>query len=162
MLWANAHLLLWLSFIPFVTVWMADHPRESTPVAVYGVVLLGSGMAYFVLVRVLLRIHDADSTLATAIGADRKGVLSMVAYIAAIPLSMVEPMAGIALYIVVAIVWLIPDRRITRALGGWSQFECSECQIRRADLAVVVGQFPGLGCHGIDTWVIANFLQRPI
>ncbi|MGE0877434.1 MAG: TMEM175 family protein [Acidimicrobiia bacterium] len=119
-LWANMHLLLWLSFTPFVTAWMGEHPRQATPVSVYGVVLFGSGVAYFILVRALLHIHDVGSTLAQAIGTDRKGVLSMLAYLAAIPLSIVEPMAGIALYIVVAVVWLVPDRRITRALGGAS------------------------------------------
>jgi uncharacterized membrane protein len=113
-LWANAHLLFWLSLTPAATAWLGPHVHDHAPVLVYGVVLFGSAVAYFVLTRTLLSIHTPDSPLARAIGADWKGKLSAVAYLIAITAALVQPWISIAIYVGVAIVWLIPDRRIER------------------------------------------------
>lgn len=115
-LWANLHLLFWLSLIPFVTGWMGENRFAAWPVALYGVVLLLAAVAYFILVRVLLALHGRDSKLATAVGSDTKGKLSIGFYITAIPLAFVNPWLAFALYVVVATIWLIPDRRIERTL----------------------------------------------
>jgi len=113
-LWANLHLLFWLSLIPFTTAWMGENHFESWPVAVYGIVLLLAATAYFLLTRALLNLHGKESALATSIGRDWKGKISIAVYAAAIPLAFVQPwIAGVG-YIVVAIGWLIPDRRIER------------------------------------------------
>jgi uncharacterized membrane protein len=111
-LWANMHLLFWLSLIPFVTGWMGENHFHDLPAALYGVVLLMCAVAYSILVRVLLRHHDADSVLARAIGRDRKGTVSLVAYATAIPLAFVHEWAALALYASVAALWFVPDRRI--------------------------------------------------
>jgi TMEM175 potassium channel family protein len=111
-LWSNLHLLFWLSLIPFTTAWMGDNPRNSWPVAVYGIVLLLAGIAYYILTQALIRIHGDDSTLATSIGTDRKGKISIAIYTAGILLAFVQPWIANALYVTVAIMWLIPDRRI--------------------------------------------------
>jgi uncharacterized membrane protein len=116
-LWANLHLLFWLSLIPFVTAWMGDNHFAKLPVSLYGVVLLLSGVAYTVLVRALVAHHSRDSALATAIGSDSKGKASLALYAAAIPLAFVSAWLSCALYVTVAITWLIPDRRIERALA---------------------------------------------
>jgi len=116
-LWANLHLLFWLSLTPFVTAWMGENHFASLPVALYGVVLLLAAIAYFILTRVLLLIHDADSKLAIALGADFKGKISMVIYLLAIPLAFVRPWIACSLYILVAVTWLVPDRRIERTIG---------------------------------------------
>jgi len=116
-LWANLHLLFWLSLTPFVTAWMGQNHFASLPVALYGVVLLLAAIAYFILTRVLLLIHDADSKLAIALGADFKGKISMVIYLLAIPLAFVRPWIACGLYILVAVTWLVPDRRIERTIG---------------------------------------------
>jgi len=116
-LWANLHLLFWLSLTPFVTAWMGENHFASLPVALYGVVLLLAAIAYFILTRVLLLIHDADSKLAIALGADFKGKISMVIYLLAIPLAFVRPWIACGLYILVAVTWLVPDRRIERTIG---------------------------------------------
>ena len=116
-LWANLHLLFWLSLIPFVTGWMGENHFAAWPVALYGVVLLSAAVAYFVLTRVLISYHGKDSALAKALGNDFKGKMSVVFYAAAVPLSFVSPWLACGLYVLVAIMWLIPDRRIEQALA---------------------------------------------
>jgi uncharacterized membrane protein len=111
-LWANLHLLFWLSLIPFATAWIGNNHLDPWPVAIYGVVLLMAGVAYFILVQALIRLHGRDSTLAILIGSDRKGKASVVIYAIAIPLAFVRPWIAAALYVAVAILWLVPDRRI--------------------------------------------------
>jgi len=115
-LWANLHLLFWLSLTPFVTAWMADNHWAPVPVAAYGLVLLSAAIAYFVLTRVLLAAHDKDSKLAKALGRDVKGRGSILLYAAAIPAAFVHPLISCSLYVLVAIMWLIPDRRFERVL----------------------------------------------
>jgi len=115
-MWANLHLLFWLSLVPAVTSWMGSTHFAALPVALYGVVLLGSAIAFTVLVQVLLRHHDADSPLAKAIGSDTKGKVSLACYIAAVPLAFVHPLISCAVYVAVAVIWLVPDRRIERVL----------------------------------------------
>ena len=115
-LWANLHLLFWLSLTPFVTSWTGESHFASTPVALYGVVLLCSGIAYTILVLTLVALHGKDSTVAVASGRDFKGKVSIALYAAGIPLAFVYPFASCALYGSVAIMWLVPDRRIERAL----------------------------------------------
>ena len=115
-LWANAHLLFWLSLTPVAMAWLGPHLGTSAPVAVYGVVLLGSAVAYSILVRCLITAHEPGSRLAQAVGRDRKGKLSVVAYVVAIAVSPVGPWLSTALYVGVAAVWLVPDRRIERVL----------------------------------------------
>ena len=116
-LWANLHLLFWLSLTPFVTGWMGEHEFAAGPVALYGVVLLFSAIAYFVLTRALLSIHDKESILATALGRDFKGKISVVIYMVAIPLAFLNSLFAGALYVLVAIMWLVPDRRIEITLS---------------------------------------------
>jgi uncharacterized membrane protein len=116
-LWANLHLLFWLSLVPFVTGWMGENEFAALPVALYGIVLLCAAFAYFILVRVLLAHHERASALAAAIGGDQKGKISLLVYLVAIPSSFVQPWAAFGLYIVVAAVWLLPDRRIERTLA---------------------------------------------
>lgn len=113
-LWANLHLLFWLSLVPFTTAWMNENHFASWPVAVYGIVLMLAGVAYFILTRTLIRLHGEDSTLARSIGRDQKGRLSIAIYAAGIALAFVRPWIAGACYIIVAIVWLIPDSRIER------------------------------------------------
>ncbi|HKF52459.1 MAG TPA: TMEM175 family protein [Candidatus Acidoferrales bacterium] len=111
-LWANLHLLFWLSLVPFTTAWMGYNDFTSVPVALYGVVLLLAGVAYFILVRTLLAVHGPESTLAASIGSDRKGKISIAIYAPAIPLAFFRPWISALCYIAVAIIWLVPDRRI--------------------------------------------------
>jgi uncharacterized membrane protein len=115
-LWANMHLLFWLSLIPFVTDWMGINQFASLPVAFYGIVLLFAAIAYYILTRTLIALHGNDSTIATALGRDFKGKISVVIYAIAIPLAFVNRWISIALYVLVAIMWLIPDRRIEKNL----------------------------------------------
>jgi uncharacterized membrane protein len=115
-LWANLHLLFWLSLIPFVTHWIGATSFAALPVAAYGAVLLMAGCAYFILAHVLIAIHGNESTIAIALGRDVKGKLSVLIYMAAIPLSFVDPRIACALYVVVAVIWLVPDRRIESVL----------------------------------------------
>ena len=115
-LWANMHLLFWLSLVPFATAWMGENDFAHWPVALYGVVLLFAAMAYFILVRVLIALHGSDSTLATALGGDVKGKASIGLYLAAIGLSFVSTGLACAVYVLVAVMWLIPDRRIEKTL----------------------------------------------
>ena len=116
-LWANLHLLFWLSLVPFTTAWMGENHFESWPIAVYGIVLLLAALAYFVLARTLIKLHGPGSHLATSIGKDRKGKISIAIYAAAIPLSFAQPWIAGACYVSVAIMWLVPDRRIERRLA---------------------------------------------
>ena len=116
-LWANLHLLFWLSLTPFVTAWMGENHFAAWPVALYGVVLLFAGTAYFLLTKTLIAYHGKDSTLAASIGNDRKGALSIVVYAAAIPLSFVRPWIAFACYVMVAVMWLLPDLRIEKTIG---------------------------------------------
>ena len=113
-LWANLHLLFWLSLTPFVTNWMGENQFAAWPVALYGVVMLCAAIAYFILVRTLLSLHGLESVLATALGRDFKGKISMVIYLVAIPLAFLRSWLACALYVFVAIMWLVPDRRIER------------------------------------------------
>ncbi|MBI3823656.1 MAG: DUF1211 domain-containing protein [Planctomycetes bacterium] len=124
-LWANMHLLFWLSLVPFATHWMGESAFAEWPVAVYGIVLLMAAIAYFIMTRVLLAFHDKDSTLAIALGADFKGKLSVLIYIAAIPLAFVQPYASCGIYVAVALIWLVPDRRIETTLHDRSDAEGS-------------------------------------
>lgn len=116
-LWANLHLLFWLSLFPFATAWIGENHFAALPVAFYGVVLLLAAVAYFMLTRTLVLHHGEDSTLAKALGRDRKGKLSLMIYAAAVPLAFANPWLSCALYILVAVMWLVPDRRIEKALS---------------------------------------------
>lgn len=116
-LWANLHLLFWLSLTPFVTSWMGQSGFRAWPVAAYGVVLLMAAIAYYLLARALIRSHGADSPLAVAVGRDWKGKISVAIYAIAIPIALVAPLAACALYVIVAVLWLIPDRRIETTLA---------------------------------------------
>ncbi len=115
-LWANLHLLFWLSLTPFVTAWMGEHHFASWPVALYGIVFLFAAVAYFILTRVLIAVHGKDSIIATAVGSDVKGKISVIAYAVAIPVSFLHSLLACALYVLVAVVWLVPDRRIESTL----------------------------------------------
>ncbi|MCE9602831.1 MAG: TMEM175 family protein [Gemmatimonadetes bacterium] len=115
-LWANLHLLFWLSLFPFAAGYLGENHFAAAPTALYGIVLLMAGLAYTILVRSLLAHHEKDSALARAIGRDRKGMISLVLYAAGIGLSFVEPWAANGLYVTVAVIWLVPDPRIEREL----------------------------------------------
>ena len=115
-LWANLHLLFWLSLVPFVPACMGENHFSSWPTAVYGIVMLCAGIAYYILQTTIVRAQGPGSKLARAIGADRKGKLSPVLYAAAIPLAFVNETLSDAIYIAVALIWLVPDRRIERRL----------------------------------------------
>ena len=116
-LWANLHMLFWLSLTPFVTGWLGENKFAAVPAALYGVVLLCAAIAYFILARSLLSIHSPDSVLATALGADFKGKVSVVIYLVAIPLAFVRSWLACGLYILVAVMWLVPDRRIEKKIA---------------------------------------------
>ncbi|HEY7634908.1 MAG TPA: TMEM175 family protein [Gemmatimonadales bacterium] len=115
-LWANLLLLFCLSLMPFTTGWMGENHFAPLPTAVYGVVLLMAANSYLILQRVIIRADGPDSPLARAVGADRKGLVSRLAYFAAVPLAFVRPWIADALYVLVAMMWFIPDRRIERQL----------------------------------------------
>jgi uncharacterized membrane protein len=115
-LWANLHLLFWLSLVPFVTAWMGENHFAAAPVAVYGVVLLGSAIAYYVMTRVLLSSHAHDSLLAQALGSDFKGRISLLIYMVAIAAAFRLPWLSGLLYGTVSVIWLVPDRRMERVL----------------------------------------------
>jgi uncharacterized membrane protein len=114
-LWANLHLLFWLSLVPFATRWMGESHYAALPVAVYGVSLLGPSVAYYILVRCLIAVNGRDSLLARAVGSDFKGLISTAIYVLGIGLSFWQPLAAVACYVCVALIWLVPDRRIERA-----------------------------------------------
>ena len=111
-LWANLHLLFWLSLIPFVTGWMGHNHFAALPTAAYGVVMLLSSLAYRILQTAIISEHGLHSRLAAALGTDRKAMLSTGLYVAAIPIAFVTPWMSDIIYIIVALMWLIPDRRI--------------------------------------------------
>jgi uncharacterized membrane protein len=119
-LWALLHVLFWLSLMPFVTHWMAETHFAPWPVSLYGIVLLLVGCAYFILSRLLIARHGPDSSLATTLGRDVKARTSLALYVVAIALSFISSWIAWGLYVAVAIVWLIPDRRIERAIGPGS------------------------------------------
>jgi uncharacterized membrane protein len=121
-LWANMGLLFSLSLTPAATAWLGEpeHAGDTAPVAVYGLVLLLSAVAYFLLTRALLALHPPESRLAVAIGSDRKGRFSALAYVVGVGLAFVAPWASLAIYVAVAVVWLVPDPRITRVMEGLS------------------------------------------
>lgn len=115
-LWANLHLLFWLSLIPFVTGWMGENDFASVPVAIYGVVCFMAGVAFTILARSLVAHHGKESVLGAAIGADAKGWISLVSYGLGVAIAMSMPLASLALYGLVSVMWFIPDRRIARNL----------------------------------------------
>ncbi len=117
-LWANMYLLFWLSLIPFATAWMGENNFAEWPVALYGFVLLMCAIAYTILGRSLVALHGSDSTLAKALGRDRKGMISLVCYVIALPLCFVNTLFAALLFVGVAIMWLIPDSRIERTLSN--------------------------------------------
>ncbi|MBC7875597.1 MAG: DUF1211 domain-containing protein [Anaerolineales bacterium] len=117
-LWANLHLLFWLSLIPFVTGWMGENQYATMPLVFYGGILWMSGLAYYILVRALIGHHGPDSVIAKAIGKDEKGIRSLYIYSAAIALAFVAPWIASALYVIVAIMWLVPDKRIETKLAN--------------------------------------------
>ncbi|MDB4900360.1 MAG: hypothetical protein JWN53_2168 [Gemmatimonadetes bacterium] len=115
-LWANLHLLFWLSLFPFATAWMGENRFAPVPTAMYGVVMVMAAFAYWVLQNAILKVEGRDSVLAEAVGRDMKGKLSPVLYLVAIPAAFVSPWISGALYVAVALMWLVPDRRIERVL----------------------------------------------
>ena len=115
-LWANMHLLFWLSLVPFATGWMGENHFAPRPVALYGGVLLGASIAYYILSRALVALHGRESTLAAALGKDFKGRASVVVYLVAILASFVSAWISCGLYVLVAVAWLVPDRRIEKTL----------------------------------------------
>ncbi|MGH7973633.1 MAG: TMEM175 family protein, partial [Limisphaerales bacterium] len=117
-LWANLHLLFWLSLFPFATGWVGENHFASAPTAAYGVVLLMAAIAYWILQRMIIAHQGPGSLLAAAVGRDWKGKLSPALYFAAIPLAFVSPTISDSLYVLVALMWLLPDRRIERVLAG--------------------------------------------
>lgn len=119
-MWANLHLLFWLSLFPFVTGWMGENEFQSIPSALYGGVLLMAALAYYILQTLIIRLAGRDSKLARVIGSDRKGKLSLVFYAIAIGLSFFKPWIAACIYIGVALMWLIPDRRLAKALDSSS------------------------------------------
>ena len=115
-LWANLHLLFWLSLVPFVTAWMGENHFARLPVAVYGGVMLAASIAYYILTRALIALHGRTSKLSIAVGKDFKGQVSTAIYAVGIPLALLRWWLGFGLYVLVAIMWLVPDRRIERTL----------------------------------------------
>ena len=113
-LWANMHLLFWLSLVPFVTAWMGENHFEQQPVALYGVVMMMSGVAYYILTTTLIRHHGPESGLRAAVGNDFKGMISVVMYVIAITVSFANHWVSLAIYVAVTLMWLIPDPRIEK------------------------------------------------
>jgi uncharacterized membrane protein len=119
-LWANLHLMFWLSLVPFVTTWMGESQFTSLPTAIYGIVLLAAAAAYTILQMRIIALEGPNSTLAAAVGRDRKGKVSLALYTAAIALAFVHPLLADVLYVTVALIWLVPDRRIEARLAAAS------------------------------------------
>jgi len=113
-LWANLHLLFWLSLVPFVTAWMGENHFEQQPVALYGVVMMMAGVAYYILTTTLIRHHGPESGLRAAVGNDFKGMISVVMYVIAITVSFANHWVSLAIYVAVTLMWLIPDPRIEK------------------------------------------------
>jgi uncharacterized membrane protein len=116
-LWANVHLLFWLSLLPWATAWMGEHEFAALPVAAYGAILVMAAIAYFVLVRTLIAHEGRESLIAKAVGSDRKGLGSLAMYAIAVPTAFVAPWISVAIYIAVAAIWFVPDLRIERRLA---------------------------------------------
>ena len=116
MLWANLHLLFWLSLLPFATGWMGENHFSTLPILLYAVVLLMAGVAYYVLEQTIIRAQGPDSSLKQAVGRDRKGKLSLVLCLAAVAASIRTPWIAEAIFVIIALVWLVPDRRIENVL----------------------------------------------
>lgn len=116
-LWANVHLLFWLSLIPFVTSWMGENGFAGLPVAMYGVVLLCAGIAYYILSQSLIVHHGKESALSKALGSDIKGKISLIMYLVAVALCFYNSLIAFGIYITVAVMWLIPDKRIENILS---------------------------------------------
>jgi uncharacterized membrane protein len=117
-LWSNIHLLFWLSLVPFATAWMGENHFSKWPVILYGFILMMAGVAYYILAHCLTSIHGKESTLARAIGKDKKGIISVVLYIAGIiASSFINPWIGFSIYVIVAAIWFIPDRRIEKKIN---------------------------------------------
>jgi uncharacterized membrane protein len=116
-LWANSHLLFWLSLVPFVTAWMGENHFDIWPVACYGFVLLMNAVAYTILLKTLVNYHGKESTLAKAVGSDGKGKISLVLYCTGIATAFINEWISLALYILVAIIWIVPDKRIETKLA---------------------------------------------
>jgi uncharacterized membrane protein len=117
-LWANLHLLFWLSLVPFATAWMGENHFTSLPTAIYGVVLLAAAIAYTILQKAIIACDGGESVLAIAVGNDLKGKISLVLYLSAIPLAFVHPLVADAIYVIVVLMWLVPDKRIESRLAG--------------------------------------------
>jgi uncharacterized membrane protein len=117
-LWANMHLLFWLSLTPLATAWLGEAGVKPGPAAGYAIVLLGCAIAYSLLTLALLALHDSESELHRAIGRDRKGKVSLAAYVLGLGLAFVEPWLSIGLFVAVAVLWFVPDRRVTRTLAS--------------------------------------------
>lgn len=117
-MWANLHLLFWLSLLPIVTGWVGKFPRHALPAGAYGAVALGSAVAFWILVRMIIRANGRESTVARAIGSDSKGNLSLVLYAAGVGLAAVTPVASYVLYGTVALMWFVPDRRFALPQDG--------------------------------------------
>ncbi|MGH9887866.1 MAG: TMEM175 family protein [bacterium] len=115
-LWANSHLLFWLSLVPFATAWMGENHFDAIPTAFYGMILLAAALSYYILVRTIIAQEDSDSRVARAVGKDWKGKISPVIYAVAIPLAFVNQYVADSLYLAVALLWLVPDRRIERTM----------------------------------------------
>src|SRR5437667_62001 len=134
-LWANLHLLFWLSLMPFVTGWMGENHFAPLPTALYGVVLLFAGVAYYILEQTIIRSQGASSRLREAVGGDRKGLISVVLYAIAIPLAFVNQLLSDGLYVLVALMWLVPDRRIEQRFEAASEEEQEFLEKERAPVA---------------------------
>ena len=117
-LWANLHLLFWLSLVPFVTAWMGENHFAAVPTSLYGVVMLAAAIAYLILQRTIIRSQGDQSVLAEAVGNDKKGKISAFSYLVAIPSAFVHPAISGGLYAAVALIWLLPDQRIERVVAA--------------------------------------------
>jgi len=115
-LWANTHLLFWLSLVPFSSGWMGENHFTKWPVILYGITLCMSGIAYYILAQALIKLHGKNSTIGIAIGKDKKGIISVVIYLVAIPVAFLNASISLFLYACVAAMWLIPDRRIEKKI----------------------------------------------
>src|SRR2546428_14079358 len=119
-LWANLHLLFWLSLIPFVTGWMGENHFTACPVPLYGTIMLSAAVAYYLLTLAAMALHASNSALATALGRDFKGKVSIVIYLVAIPLAFLNSWFAGSLYVLVAVMWLVPDRRVEEIFAPWA------------------------------------------
>lgn len=117
-LWANMHLLFWLSMVPFVTAWSGENHFAELPIALYGVVLFMAAIAYYILVQVLLKHHGRESELGRALGRDFKGKISVALYATAVPVAFFAPAVSLGIYILVALIWLVPDSRIEKIVSA--------------------------------------------